>query len=368
MPLTTTVLTVKGETRKANLTLESDGTLTLETLQKYMRKKEPPTPVATLTSGSGLQLTAFAYTKGKAGTQNQSELPPAFSKQPLFGDILLVAFKKGASWATPESYGPDTWAEEQWDEDAEEEGDEEEKEEGDEEEEEEEEAAEDEEEEGGEEEEEEEGEDIELEEMEEEPVVSKRRKVMSLSLKIDANAFKDELDVNADHPFRVLCLGKLDFLKDRFDDVAIKSLEQALLEHVAQLAKKHYIPRNWKAMPFQELYRTQLRSLLWNIHPRSLVKNPRLLERCLAGEFPLAQIPSMSAYDMFPERWQELADKQLIREQKILEGNRSRATDKYKCKRCGKRECTYYEMQTRSADEPMTVFITCLNCGKQWKN
>jgi transcription elongation factor S-II len=191
---------------------------------------------------------------------------------------------------------------------------------------------------------------------------------MSLNIKIDANAFKDELDLNADHPFRQLCLTKLNFLKDRFDDAAIKSLERALLEHVAQHAKKHYIPRNWKAMPFQELYRTQLRSLLWNIHPRSLVKNPRLLERCLAGEFPLAHIPSMSAYDMFPERWQELADKQLIREQKILEGNKSQATDEYKCNRCHKRQCTYYEMQTRSADEPTTIFITCLNCGKRWKH
>ena len=364
MPLVTTVLTIKGEARKANLALESDGTLTLETLQKYMRKKEPPAPVGVLTSGLGLQLTAFAYTKGKAGTQNLSELPPALSKQPLFGDILLIAFKKGATWATPESYPPETWGDESWDEEEEEGDEEEEKAEEEEAEEEEVEG-----EEGDEEDEEEEGElEEELEEMEEEPIINKRKKVMSLSLKIDANAFKDELDLNADHPFRTLCLTKLDFLKDRFDEANIKALERALLEHVATSAKKHYIPRNWKAVPFQELYKTQLRSLLWNIHPRSLVKNPRLLERCLAGEFPLAHIPSMSAYDMFPERWQELADKQLIREQKILEGNKSQATDEYKCNRCHKRQCTYYEMQTRSADEPTTIFITCLNCGKRWKH
>ena len=68
------------------------------------------------------------------------------------------------------------------------------------------------------------------------------------------------------------------------------------------------------------------------------------------------------------EYWQELADKQLIREQKILEGNKSQATDEHKCNRCHKRQCTYYEMQTRSADEPTTIFITCLNCGKRWKH
>ena len=27
----------------------------------------------------------------------------------------------------------------------------------------------------------------------------------------------------------------------------------------------------------------------------------------------------------------------------------------------------YYELQTRSCDEPMTCFITCLDCGKRWK-
>jgi transcription elongation factor S-II len=39
----------------------------------------------------------------------------------------------------------------------------------------------------------------------------------------------------------------------------------------------------------------------------------------------------------------------------------------FKCGRCKSMKTTYYEMQTRSADEPMTVFVSCLNCGKNWK-
>ena len=30
-------------------------------------------------------------------------------------------------------------------------------------------------------------------------------------------------------------------------------------------------------------------------------------------------------------------------------------------------KCTYYQLQTRSADEPMTTFVTCINCGNRWK-
>ena len=32
-------------------------------------------------------------------------------------------------------------------------------------------------------------------------------------------------------------------------------------------------------------------------------------------------------------------------------------TDAFKCSRCQQRKCTYYQMQTRSADEPMTVSL-----------
>jgi len=39
----------------------------------------------------------------------------------------------------------------------------------------------------------------------------------------------------------------------------------------------------------------------------------------------------------------------------------------FKCGRCKSVKTTYYQMQTRSADEPMTVFVSCLNCGRNWK-
>ncbi|CAE6036724.1 unnamed protein product [Arabidopsis arenosa] len=43
------------------------------------------------------------------------------------------------------------------------------------------------------------------------------------------------------------------------------------------------------------------------------------------------------------------------------------STDQFKCGRCGQRKCTYYQMQTRSTDEPMTTYVTCVNCDNRWK-
>jgi transcription elongation factor S-II len=39
----------------------------------------------------------------------------------------------------------------------------------------------------------------------------------------------------------------------------------------------------------------------------------------------------------------------------------------FQCRKCGSKKTTYYSLQTRSADEPMTNFITCVHCKHRWK-
>ncbi|KAF6003145.1 hypothetical protein CCYA_CCYA09G2739 [Cyanidiococcus yangmingshanensis] len=42
-------------------------------------------------------------------------------------------------------------------------------------------------------------------------------------------------------------------------------------------------------------------------------------------------------------------------------------TSQVRCERCGARRASFYQLQTRSADEPMTTFYRCLECGNQWR-
>ncbi len=42
-------------------------------------------------------------------------------------------------------------------------------------------------------------------------------------------------------------------------------------------------------------------------------------------------------------------------------------TDIFKCGKCKQKECSFYQKQTRSSDEPMTTFITCDLCGHEWR-
>ena len=59
----------------------------------------------------------------------------------------------------------------------------------------------------------------------------------------------------------------------------------------------------------------------------------------------------------------------LITRSASTSGNNMQAsTDMFTCRKCKSKKCSYYELQTRSADEPSTIFVTCLECGKNWKS
>jgi DNA-directed RNA polymerase subunit M/transcription elongation factor TFIIS len=144
-------------------------------------------------------------------------------------------------------------------------------------------------------------------------------------------------------------------------------LEKGIYNASLQEAKKRGVRCHWENPDFQEVYKLIARRSIANLDPEAYVGNSRLIQRLQEGEFPAHQIPFMSARDLYPDRWQELADEQLKRETTMLEGNPDAGSDMFKCKRCGKAKTRYWEMQTRSADEPMTIFIRCLNCGKEWR-
>jgi len=38
-----------------------------------------------------------------------------------------------------------------------------------------------------------------------------------------------------------------------------------------------------------------------------------------------------------------------------------------KCRKCKSQNLNNWEKQTRSADEPMTQFFECLDCGNKWR-
>lgn len=112
--------------------------------------------------------------------------------------------------------------------------------------------------------------------------------------------------------------------------------------------------------------KAKYRSLMFNLKD---TKNPDFRRKVLLGHVEAERLVNMSTAEMASnERQQEnkkLEEKALFECQRG--GPKEATTDQFKCGRCGKRKTTYYQMQTRSADEPMTTYVTCVNCNNRWK-
>ena len=103
-----------------------------------------------------------------------------------------------------------------------------------------------------------------------------------------------------------------------------------------------------------------------NIKENQHVQNNSLLLKIKTGELSVKKLGSMNPREIFPERWKTLIEAKIKRDNHH-DNSLAAATDEFKCFKCMERRCTYYQLQTRSADEPMTTFVTCLVCGNNWK-
>lgn len=145
-------------------------------------------------------------------------------------------------------------------------------------------------------------------------------------------------------------------------------LEEAIYNYSLEISKKRKIKESFTNMNFKKIYINKSRSILSNIKNDSYIKNMNLVTKIIKGKINVSEVPYMSNQELFPEHWKKIMDEKYKRDKMMYEEKKEAMTNEFKCARCKSRQCTYYELQTRSADESMTTFITCLNCGNRWKN
>jgi DNA-directed RNA polymerase subunit M/transcription elongation factor TFIIS len=173
-------------------------------------------------------------------------------------------------------------------------------------------------------------------------------------------------DITMDTPHR-------ETIRKRFEEIGLspeltKELEAALLERSIRECVDLVVEVGWANPIFCNHYRGRCLQIFENTNPGSYVKNPtNWLEKLQKGEVLPAQFAEMSNVDLHVGRWKEQIEKQ-IEKDKHMYSNKGCASIYLYCSVCKKKSrCDYYQMQTRSADEPMTTFVTCLECDKRWK-
>lgn len=142
------------------------------------------------------------------------------------------------------------------------------------------------------------------------------------------------------------------------------SLERAIWNSI--LATFPPSERYWSNPKVPYRYTHKVLSIAFNV---TNPKNPGLRARVTDGRVSAPKLARMHPYDMFPELWSPIFERVARRQLgKQLTTDVETASDgAFQCKKCKSMKTTFTQLQTRAADEPMTTFVLCINCGKRWK-
>ena len=132
-------------------------------------------------------------------------------------------------------------------------------------------------------------------------------------------------------------------LSDKLTRKKSENVEKSIYNYTIRYATSHDIEKSWNNVYFNHIYKLKACEILDNLNTQ------------LVKEIESKAISSSSiAFMTFDE------ENENIPENIVEDGI-------FQCRKCGSKKTTYYSLQTRSADEPMTNFITCIQCKNRWK-
>ena len=145
------------------------------------------------------------------------------------------------------------------------------------------------------------------------------------------------------------------------NDIMSRNIEKSIYNKTIQTAEEYKIIKRWDNKFFVLLYVDKFKMIYFNL------KNPELLKKVLDKTFKTSELAFKTHQELYPEKWDKLIEEKKQRLENKYFPKIEASTDNFICRKCKSNKCTYYQLQTRSADEPMTTYVTCIDCGSRWK-
>jgi DNA-directed RNA polymerase subunit M/transcription elongation factor TFIIS len=168
---------------------------------------------------------------------------------------------------------------------------------------------------------------------------------------------------------KIVPLDKIDYLNsnvkrsETINKIAhvIKDIEAALQIEagIFEFTLIYATTKDYLDCMMSAIYNDKVYDLLQNLNPNTMVQNKTLCKAVDEGKIMPQTLAFLKPYELDPEKWDELIKKAALKEEK--KKNMS-VVDIYTCRKCKANKCTIREAQTRSLDEPMTIWITCTVC------
>lgn len=157
------------------------------------------------------------------------------------------------------------------------------------------------------------------------------------------------------HPLRLYVK---EFFITLFDDLKLGiNCEKSIYNYTVQHCKENNIERLWSVKKFKWIYKHAFQKVRINL------KRSRILfDEVISGEREVNTIVFANPKELIPDLYKDLKSTVHITYQENMD------TDSLiQCPKCRLFKVQYYQLQTRSADEPMTTFCTCTHCSNRWK-
>ena len=113
-------------------------------------------------------------------------------------------------------------------------------------------------------------------------------------------------------------------------------------------------------------YTSQARLILSNFKDP---KNPLFRLSITTGAVEPSDLPTMTVHDMASDEMKK-ERQTLIKyelEARKTDYGGGEGVDMFPCPKCHAKKTSYFQKQTRSADEPMTIFCRCMVCNQNWR-
>lgn len=139
-----------------------------------------------------------------------------------------------------------------------------------------------------------------------------------------------------------------------------KDMEKSILEYTKDECKKRNFDEiRWSDIRVRRLYIRKANMIMTNME--------NILPKVANREVECLRVATMTHYDMNPAIWRPIMERMERREIcTMIADTEERYDGLLKCEQCSSMNTRYVTVQTRSADEPETVFASCMDCGSNW--
>jgi hypothetical protein len=150
------------------------------------------------------------------------------------------------------------------------------------------------------------------------------------------------------------------------ESLLLRELERGIFNWTIKEADKNGFMCLWDDRQFNRIYTRKAISIYQNL----CNENTRLvnfIQDPKSNGDNAYQISYMTPNELYPEKYTEIMNKIKEKEKVIFEKRATVGSKHFKCGKCKERDVSVTTAQTRSGDEGITLFLTCNNCGNQWK-